>query len=130
MIITGARHSPCSPRSREPRFESVIPELTPPPGSRTLPQGGGGSDDNAHSAATLETDLDPASINAHYTAQLEEAGWNLLDEGGDGPQTWSSWTFRDEEGQRWSGLFLVMRLPETPRQHLLQVHANWIPEPL
>ncbi len=129
MLITGSRHSPCSHRSREPHFESVIPELSPPRGSRAFPHGGGGSADNAHSAATIETDLDLDSLSAHYATQLEGAGWDLLDEGGGGPQTWSYWIFRDGEGQRWSGLLLVMRLPETPRQHLLQVHANWIPEP-
>ena len=125
MLVTGTRHSPCSPRSRGPHFESVIPDLSPPPGSRVLPQGGGGSDDDAHSTATLETDLDPAAIGAHYDAQLEEAGWNRLDGGSGGPQTWSSWTFTNE-GQRWAVLFLVLRLPETPLQYLLQVHANWV----
>lgn len=127
-LITSTRHSPCSPRAREPFFEPVIPDLSPPPDSRLFPQGGGDSDDSAHFAATLETTLDLAFINSHYAAQLAEAGWTHLDTGEGGPQTWSSWTFRDEEGQRWCGLLLVIRLPETPHQHLLQLHANRIPE--
>ncbi len=54
-LITSTRHSPCSPRAREPFFEPVIPDLSPPPDSRLFPQGGGDSDDSAHFAATLET---------------------------------------------------------------------------
>jgi hypothetical protein len=80
--------------------------------------------DAVHSDATLETDLDPAAVGTHYAAQLEEAGWLRLDEGQSGPQAWSNWSFTDEDGQPWEGVFTALRLREPCSRYFLQVYAR------
>ncbi len=128
-LIMGSRHSPCAPEPYyEPEFERIIPHLEPPLGSYQWPGGGGGGTGDAYSTATLESDLDTAAIGAHYVAQLEEGGWSLSEEGRGGPQAWSTWSFTDEDGQPWSGVFFALRLAESPRRHFLFVHMIRIPD--
>ena len=125
-LLPDERHSPCSPYRPEyyELFESVLPTLNPPPGALWLPRSAGGSYDEAESTAILETDLDLATIGAHYVARLQDAGWTLTEEGQGGPQAWNAWTFSDEAGDPWIGLFVALELPEPPRQHFLQIHAR------
>ena len=91
-----------------------MPPLDPPPGVRLFPRSGGGSDDDVESNAILQADLDLAAIGTHYATHLRDAGWSLVDEGGDGPQTWSTWSFSDETGRPWSGVLTALRLSDTP----------------
>lgn len=127
-LITDTRYSPCAHTQRMMTRQSVIPDLSAPPGA--YQHGGGGSwgGDSVHSTATLETDLPLAHVTAHYAAQLEAAGWSRSSEGQSEPQAWSSWSFTDEEGQSWVGLFSMLQLPEAPRQYFLQVYAHWTSE--
>lgn len=126
QLTTDARYSPCAQRGRGMDWRSVIPDLAPPPGTRQIMGGGsGGGGSSASSSATIECDRDLAAIAAHYAAQLEQAGWSRSNQGQSGPQAWSTWTFHDEEGQPWTGLFVALQLPERPREYFLQVHANW-----
>ena len=147
-LITG--RDPLERRRRDdPEALFVMPMLTPPPRSRhsdegertgflappfdARPSGGssGGSGwehDGAYSFAALETELDPASLAAHYAAQLEAAGWSRS--GGDtsGPQVWSTWTFSDAKGYPWAAVFTVLHIPETPRRYLLHLRADRRPD--
>ena len=139
-VVTGQR-------SRPPRHDPIwetIPSLVPPPGARGrpddndagllhppraargLPGGSGGrwEPDGAYSHATLQTDLALTALASHYHAQLEEAGWHLVEQGGSGPQAWSSWRFSDGEGRPWAGTFSVLRLTGPSTRYLLQVHAG------
>ena len=130
-LIADERRSPCSPRAPESyeAFDSILPTLDPPPGALLVPRSAGGGYDDAESNAILETDMELAGIGAHYVPQLQNAGWTLTGRGHGGPQAWSAWSFSDEENQPWIGLLVALRLPEPPRQHLLQIHARRRPKP-
>jgi hypothetical protein len=96
--------------------------------ARLLRQRAGLGGNHEYSAVILETDLDLATIGAHYTVQLEEAGWSRMDGGQAGPQTWSIWTFADTESGPWTGVFSALRIFETPQRYHLQVHINRLPD--
>ena len=131
-LVPNERYSPCSPRDYQARmlFEPILPPLAPPPGARLFPRSEGGSDDDVESNAVLQTDLHLGAVGTHYVAHLKDAGWSLLNEGGAGPQTWSTWSFSDETGQPWSGLFTALRLPDTPQELLLRLWARRSPAPV
>jgi hypothetical protein len=126
-LITTSRYSPCAPEPYEPEFDRIIPNLAPPPGSYQWPGGGGGGGDDAYSTATLQSDLDATAICAHYSEQLEGAGWSRTDGGRGGSQAWSTWSFADEGAQRWTGVFFALWLAEAPQRYFLLVHAVLAP---
>jgi len=146
-LLTG--RSPASRRHRnDPEALYVMPLLTPPPRSRSFDEntgllappfgsehsGGefGGSNwehDGGYSFAALESDLDLPSVRAHYAGQLDAAGWSRTGEGEDGPQTWISWTFRDNQDRAWEAALTVLHLPATPRRYLLNLRADRTPAP-
>lgn len=124
----------------------AIPTLYYPPDSRGRPEiqhigvlwqpydvreigGGRGSrgPNGAHSYVVLQTGVDLASLASHHATQLEEAGWRRADEGLDGPQAWSAWTF-DHQGEPWAGTFSALRLLGTDGRYLLQVYAVRAPD--
>jgi hypothetical protein len=125
-VHTDARNSPCAHRDmmRQQHKSRLIPDLTPPPGARQTPQGGGGSNRSWHSEATLETDLDLAAIATHYAPQLERAGWTPIDAGQDHFISWRTWTFQDDEGDQWRGLFVVLDWKKPPRTLFLQARID------
>ena len=139
-VVTGRR-------SRHPRHNPIwdtIPTLVPPPGARGrrddsdagilhpprgargLSGGSGGrwEPDGAYSHATLQTDLALTPLASHYSAQLKGAGWHLVEQGGSGPQAWSTWRFTDGEGSPWAGTFSALRLASSSTRYLLQVHTG------
>ena len=126
-LETTSLYSPCAPDPYESEFDRVIPSLAPPPGSYQWPGGGGGGGEDAYSTATLQSDLDTAAIGAHYSSELEAAGWSVSDEGQGGPQAWSTWIFADESDRSWTGVFFALRLAETPQRYFLLVHAVQTP---
>ncbi len=125
------RDSPCS--EDHDRYEyydrSVVPALFPPEGVAQIPGGGGSGSDSEHHSANLRTDMPPAAIVAHYSAQLEEAGWSRVGGGDEGPSAWSGWTFGDEE-EGWVGTFVAMRPPARSEVCFVQVSASVVPEDL
>ena len=147
-LVTG--RNPLEGRRRnDPEALFVMPLLTPPPRSRGLDDhertgvlappfdarysggnyGGSGWEHNgAYSYAAFETDLDLASLTAHYAAQLEAAGWSRSDEGLQGPQAWNTWTFSDDEDRPWKATFTALHIPETPRRYLLHLLAYRTPD--
>jgi len=119
----------------DPEALFILPVLTPPPRARASEEGvrtghlappfeartTGGSygghgweHDGAFSFVALETELDLPAVTAHYTALLEEAGWSRSDEGIDGPQAWTAWTFSDDEQSSWTAAFTALRRPAPP----------------
>jgi hypothetical protein len=44
----------------------------------------------------------------HYNAQLEQAGWELVDQGTSAVVAWSAWKLIDEKGDEWGGNLIVM----------------------
>lgn len=125
-----AEHSPCAQpnRMQQRRMHSDLQELIPMlyslPGARQTSRGGGGSDDNWHSSAGLETDTDLPALAVHYNGQLARSGWTLSGEGLAGPLTWSTWTFHDKENEPWHGLFFILHTPGKDRHHVLEIRID------
>src|SRR5579863_9912745 len=123
------RHSPCAPQNQRPHFmPNVLPMLLPPTGAQQHSEGGNAGNAHASSTATVQTDLDPAALVAHFDQQLEKGGWMRADGGTAGLAGWSTWTLRDTEGQTWRGTLLVLRESDAPRQYFLMVRANLVGE--
>ena len=114
------------PGTRGRQDEGNTGLLHPPRGARGLPGGGGGrwEPDAAYSTTTLQTDLGLDDVELHYASGLEEAGWQLVERGENGPQAWSTWRFNDEQGEPWDGTFSVLRLSGATTRYLLQVQAG------
>ena len=147
-LITG-RDRARSHWRNDPEALFVIPLLTPPPRAQRLDErenigllappleaqysggsfgGSGWEHDGAYSFAALETDLDLASLTAHYTAQLEAAGWSRSGEGIAGPQAWNTWTFSDNREHPWRAVFTILHIPEASRRYLLHLRADRTPD--
>ncbi|KAF5422533.1 MAG: hypothetical protein C5S45_02255 [Candidatus Methanocomedens sp.] len=92
------------------RAENVIPVLKPPKGAQQRGGGGGGGDDQYNSEATLETELSVFELEDHYQNQLVEAGWELKENVSSSSIALSKWSFTDELGDQWSGIFFANEL--------------------
>jgi hypothetical protein len=129
-INFGSEYSPCrQPNRMQQRMmhhtmQNLIPPLEPPKGAKQQ-GGGGGGGDSWHSNATLDTEMQPDALAAHYAAQLAKGGWVRTDEGIAGPLAWSTWTFQDEDKETWNGLFFILKRPGKERQHVLEVRIDW-----
>lgn len=117
------RDSPCAQRRRHGGMHEMFPTLTPPAGARQV-AGGGGGGDQAYTSANLETGLDLAAVADHYARQLEGVGWARGDARQDGPVVWSTWTFRDEDGQGWRSLLFILQEPDAPGRYFLYMRAT------
>lgn len=130
-INFGTEFSPCAQSNQRMQqmhrgLHDLIPPLLPPTGAKQF--GGGGSGGGAgswHTTASLETDLDLATLLTHYSQQLEKGGWTRTGEGFSGPLAWTTWAFQDEDKENWSGLFFILKMPGKEREHALEVRIDW-----
>jgi hypothetical protein len=123
-------YSPCrdiSPGTGPQGAQALIPSLAAPPGVQQRGGGGGSSDNNAYTSASLETELAASALADHYSQQLQEAGWTQLDEGDSGPVSWHTWSFQDEEGEAWQGLFFVTEIPQSTDRHTVYLEISQAP---
>lgn len=87
----------------------LIPSLEAPQGVQISSSGSGGSSDgSAYNTADLQTSLSIDELLSHYNAQLEQAGWELVDQGTSEVVAWSAWKFLDDQGDEWGGNLIVM----------------------
>jgi hypothetical protein len=87
----------------------LIPSLEAPDGLQIPSSGAGGSSDgSAYTTADLETSLSIDELLAHYNAQLEQAGWQLIDQGTSEVVAWSAWKLTDDEANEWGGTLILM----------------------
>ncbi|HET8905530.1 MAG TPA: hypothetical protein VFN11_01060 [Ktedonobacterales bacterium] len=107
---------------------SLLPPIAPPPNSQQFQEGGGGGNDRVTTSARVESDLDLASLAAHYTAQLEQGGWQRTNSGESDPVAWSTWNFDDEDREPWRALVIVLRRPDLPRHYWVHILAEWAGE--
>jgi hypothetical protein len=112
-LQTDPHQSPCAmPDRAYGRITSPIPNLQAPARARMYGGGSSGGGGNSwHSTATLETGLDAAALATHYKQQLQAAGWEIVDQGRAGSSAWSTWRFRDDEGDTWVGTLLILDAP-------------------
>lgn len=87
----------------------IIPSLEAPQGVQIPSSGAGSSSDgSAYNTADLETNLSIDELLMHYNAQMEQAGWELVDQGTSEVVAWSAWNLIDEKGDKWGGNLIVM----------------------
>lgn len=121
------------PRGAERSMERPtfpVPELKAPPGSIQLSSGGQGSGSDGEArfyqdVATINYVTNPAD---HYHRQLERAGWRLESEASlpNGISSHSIWTFRDDKGDAWRGVLLVVEKSRIPRRYTAYMEAQWL----
>jgi hypothetical protein len=115
-------------RARNGFIFGVLPTLQPPVGSAQFSEGGSGGPDLVRTSAWVEGDFPLSALRAHYTEALLHAGWTLVDGGEQGPAAWCRWTFRDEDGSRWSALLLIVECAELPHRFDLTWKAHRVSE--
>jgi len=121
----------CTKPSFEPLYGAdrveiveIIPPLESPEGAILGGGSSGGGEGRWQTDADLETELNVSELNTHYQKQLLEADWVLNDGGDTDTIAWSTWSFTDESGDPWSGVFLVSEAGrENTRFLYLMVHA-------
>jgi hypothetical protein len=107
-------YSPCDERSvpGPPGISGLSPRLEAPRDATMVEGGeGGGGGNSWYSSSTLKTEMSVANLEEHYREQLEKAGWSREESGASGPAAWSTWTFTDDDGDAWSGVFLALEVP-------------------
>lgn len=93
-----------------------LPALQPPEGVQSVESSGyGGGGDELRTQARATSDLSAAELVARYGKQLEDAGWTPRSKGTAADHATQSWTFEDEEGTSWCGLFVAVEAAETSR---------------
>jgi len=103
---------------------SLIPSLVAPPGTRVTGGSSGSSGDGSANVSTdFESSLTVEELLAHYNAQLEEASWELVDQGVTQVVAWSTWKLKDQNGDEWGGTLFVLKghLSETRRFAMFSV---------
>lgn len=93
----------------------TLPALHSPDDVGFLTGSGSGSGSGLRWAvAVVDTARAAAELEAHYSSQLEAAGWLRRDRGGSGPLAWSTW---DVPGRLdWQGTLYVVEEPGKRRR--------------
>jgi hypothetical protein len=117
-IQSPAQHSPCDPEGVYGVDDSygLIPTLMPPPGALFLSGSSGSGQDEASVTATLIIDLTVEDLANHYGMQLSEEGWTPGERGTSEQVSWSSWTIKDEDGDEWGGVLIILESPTDPEK--------------
>jgi hypothetical protein len=124
------QQSPCAQRSHahvgggRPGTSGIIPQLFGPSSGVQTGGGEGSGGDYTYSHGRLDTLLDLAAVMAHYTRQLERAGWQPREAGQSIAVAWSTWACRDDAGQQWKGFFVALHHGDAPPQYLLEIRAD------
>ena len=88
--------------------ELQVPDLKPPAGVRVGRSGGGSGGDGVDSHAEMTgTSLEPATILAHYAAQLSAAGWTAASPAISDRLAGQYFEAKDSAGATWEGFLLA-----------------------
>lgn len=118
-ILTDPRSMQCAqeyPAVTPPFAETLMPALTLPRDAQTglahlTGEGTASSTGKASYSTELYTLLSVKDIAAHYSVQIEEAGWKLIEKDEDELVSRSSWTLTDKFDGEWAGMLLVAAGP-------------------
>ena len=131
-VYPQAQRASCDPEARAGMPPSgafnLLPTLTAPAGAtQRSVGGGGGSDREASTTGTIETQtLDFEALFTHYNDQLDAADWELLSltETADGG--WSHWLVTDEGTGTYLGTLTFLRSPldDTMYNAVLTLHLQ------
>jgi hypothetical protein len=94
----------------------LLPRLFAPAGSQLQTTGGAMGSDYATSEATAESDWSAGQLEAHFAAQLEQAGWEKVASGDAGVVAFSSWSLPHEPD--WFGMLTIAQTPVENRYAL------------
>jgi hypothetical protein len=106
---------------------SILPSLVPPEGASQQGGGSSGGDDRVSTTATLELQKawDVTDLTRHYTEQLRQASWTPIAAEQTEHAAWSTWTFRDKEGEEWLAAFYLFQLAGENIRYQLTLLADW-----
>lgn len=90
--------------SRRTAGPSLIPSLTPPEGSMASGSGAGSGSGEEYARARVRTDLSAAQLIEHYDAQLQAAGWTLIQRLTADDAAVATYRVTDPEGAAWQGV--------------------------
>jgi hypothetical protein len=127
LTPNGAREWRRSHRNmgRPDEMYGMLPPIEPPPNTQQYQGGGSMGSDNIEVEARIESPLDLSTLAAHYTAQLEQGGWQRINGEENGPVAWSTWTFENEDKEPWRALFIIFKRPDASRKSWLRIVADW-----
>ena len=120
-LVNDPQSGMCSQERNDPRpggFGEPFPSLKAPEGALQTGGSSGGSGNSRRASAELETELGLEELQAHYQQQLEATEWKLEDQGSGDALAWSTWSFTDDSGSEWAGLFMVRAFGEDTVSHL------------
>jgi hypothetical protein len=108
---------------------SPLPPLAAPPRTRECHSPGNGvnSSGQAVTSLLLATELGSHALAAHYGIQLQQANWNRLREGWQGPVAWSTWSLSNPQGRTWAGVLLAAELPGAADRRLVYLRVDPAP---
>jgi uncharacterized protein len=126
IFILAADNTRCSGAGQDTVASRLLPRLTLPAGQpvQFSATGSGGSERNAYANSLLTIDLSPAELAAHYSQQLQAAGWQQTGESQTDAVAWSVWQFSDERGRPWVGTLLVAERPAQENALLVQIQIE------
>lgn len=129
IFIVAAENSACGQiASLGTGAMRLLPHLTLPAGVHPrfsgMGGGSGGSERSAYANSMLAIDLSPAELAAHYSQQLQAAGWQQTSESQTDAVAWSVWQFSDEHGRPWVGTLLVADRPAQENALLVQIQVE------
>jgi hypothetical protein len=103
----------CDPRGMVGQDPATImlPVLEVPTGALVTGGGSSSAGGSAESSSDIQTDLSPKELSAHFSRQMDAAGWNFLDGGDEGSFSWSAWEMKDEQDIPWNGTLIILKDP-------------------
>jgi len=107
-VVRGQRMCPTADPSWSDNAQLHIPELTPPAGVRVGISRGGNGEGASSSTELSGTDLVPASILAHYAAQLSAAGWTASAPAISERVAAEYFSAKDARGIAWDGVLMAV----------------------
>jgi len=102
------------------RYGFRLPTLSPPGGAKVSGGGGSSSNDAMNMEVTVETELGPDEVFAHYRRQLEAAGWSPRGAATGEDTSIGRWDVLDEDGEPQLGILGVWA------SAVPGVHRAWI----
>jgi uncharacterized protein YggE len=127
ILFLAADRTSCSgPQPGDLGALSLLPQLTLPADGqgRFSGMGSGGSERNAYATGLVTVDLSPAELAAHFSQQLQAAGWEQTSESQTDAVAWSVWQFSNEHGQPWVGTLLVADRPAQENALMVQIQIE------
>jgi hypothetical protein len=110
-IVLNANFNPCAYAPHADFSSLPMPALYAPPQSHVVIHHTHFMEHEGSTGATLRTAFDAPGLQAHYEAQLAQAGWQREGESGAGRILGSIWRL-ELDGERWEGILSITTLAD------------------